>query len=131
MKKGFTLIELIVGIAVISISFLALITVFTTVVPRNIDVEGLTKATFLAEGKMEEILVQPFGSITDEAGTSFPAPFEKQKYAVEVHHVSADDLDSYVVPADSPDYKNVKVKVWSGLIDTIEVVTLVTTYEIE
>jgi len=126
--QGFTLVELIAGIAIIAISFIALISVFTAVVPRNIDIEGLTRATFLAEDKMEDVLVAPFAGITSESAAYFPPPFNKNLNAVEVHYVGAGDLDTPV--AGPTDYKNVKVKVWGELIDTIEVVTLVTTYEL-
>ena len=129
MKKGFTLVELITGIAIIAVSFIGLIAVFTAVVPRNIDIEGLTRGTFLAEEKMEEVLVQPFSSITNESVVSFSPPFDRNKSEVEVHYVQQSDLDAYV--AGPTDYKNVKVKVWSDVIDTIEVVTLVTTYEFD
>ena len=60
-KQGFSLIEMVIAIVIIGIAFYALISVFITVAPRNVNVEDITKATHLAFEKMEETTVKNFG----------------------------------------------------------------------
>ncbi|OGC07598.1 hypothetical protein A2526_00495 [candidate division WOR-1 bacterium RIFOXYD2_FULL_36_8] len=126
-KKGFTLIELIVAIMVIIVAFMALISVFTGVMPKGIALEFISKSTYLANLLIEEDLSKDFYSISSVSPTNFSSPFDKFSYEIVVDFVTTAEPD--VVSANGTNFKRVKARVWSKLSPTIEVVTLVTTYE--
>jgi type II secretory pathway pseudopilin PulG len=71
MKKlaGFTLIELVIFIVILAILVLGLLMAFNVSLERSVDVEGVTRALDLAEGRMDLILGQKkmvgFASFTD------------------------------------------------------------------
>lgn len=126
-KRGFSLIEMIIAIVVIGIAFYALISVFITVAPRNVNVEDITKATHLAFEKIEETTVKSFPGIDSVGATSFTGDFSQFQYQVIVDYVTSSEPD--VIAPGATDYKRVKVRTWGGLSGTVELVTLVTTYE--
>ncbi|OGC09963.1 hypothetical protein A3J90_02800 [candidate division WOR-1 bacterium RIFOXYC2_FULL_37_10] len=126
-NKAFTLVELVVAIVVISVSFLALIAVFTAVMPKSMGVESISKATYLANRITEETAAKKFSSISSVGQTNFAIPFDKFKYEIVIDFVTTAEPD--VVSVNPTNFKRVKVHVWSNLSPTVEVVTLVTTYE--
>ncbi|MBI5699931.1 type II secretion system protein [Candidatus Saganbacteria bacterium] len=126
-KTGFSLVELIIAVVVIGIAFYALISVFITVAPRNVNVEDITKATHLAFEKMEETTVKPFTSVASVSATSFTGDFSNFQYQVIMNYVTSSEPD--VLAPGATSYKRVKVRTWGGLSGTVELVTLVTTYE--
>ena|SRR3989339_579457 len=125
-QKGFTLIELVIAIVVVSIAFYAIISVFITVAPRNINAEDLSKATYLANRVMEETTAKSFSSISSVSPTSFASPFSNYNYQVVVDYVTTAEPD--VVSVNPTNYKRVKVRSWGGFSSTVEVITLVSTY---
>lgn len=130
MKKGFTLIETVVGLVIIGIAFYVLISVFIAIAPRTARVETLNKKAYLAQEKIEEYLTRPFTAVSSVAASSFAGNFSSYNYQIVVTYVATSDLNSAVGYA-TP-FKNVRVRVWGGPVDaaeTVEVVTLVTTYE--
>ena len=126
-RAGFSLIEMVIAIVIIGIAFYALISVFITVAPRNVNVEDITKATHLAFEKMEETTVKNFTGVATVSATSFTGDFSQFQYQVVVDYVTSTEPDVVAVGATS--YKRVKVRTWGGLSGTVELVTLVTTYE--
>lgn len=126
-RKGFSLVEMIIAMVVIGIAFYALISVFITVAPRNVNLEYLTKATHLAFEKMEETTVKPFTSIVSQSATSFTGDFSQFQYQVIMNYVTAAEPDT--LAGGSTSYKRVKVRTWGGLSGVVELTTLVTTYE--
>ncbi len=64
MNKGFTLIEVLVAVAVIAIGFFAMMSVVFVVTKSNTNSKDITAATNLAQQKMETILSLNYGSIT-------------------------------------------------------------------
>lgn len=130
-KKGLTLIELVIGMVVIIIAFYALIVWLANLAPRSVEVEVLNKKSFLAQEKIEEVLAKSYVNTTSVATPgSFTGAFSGYKYQIIVTNVAANDLNS---PASS-NFKNVKVRVWGGPIDsmgTVEIVSLAVTYEVK
>jgi prepilin-type N-terminal cleavage/methylation domain-containing protein len=63
-NQGFSLIELLIAIALLSIGLLALFTLQSTAIRGNLDSKELTTAVFLSEKKMEELKNTPFDSLT-------------------------------------------------------------------
>lgn len=122
------MVELIITMLIIGIAFYALISVFITVTPRNVNLEDLTKATHLAFGKMEETAVKPFPGINSVAATGFTGDFSNFQYQIIVDYVTAAEPD--VVAPGSSAFKRVKVRTWGGLSGIVEITTLVTTYEL-
>lgn len=59
-SRGFTLIEMIVILVVVSIAAVALIGVFTTSVARSADPMLRVQAVAIAQGYLEEALLQPY-----------------------------------------------------------------------
>ena len=125
MKKGFTLVELVMAIMITSIALSALLGTFVLVTSRNVDFDSITVGMNLARGKLEEVSNQTFNSVTSEALTSFGGDFSGYSSLVVVQYVSREVLDVPVVG--STNYK--KVAVWvssSSLSSSIELETLIT-----
>jgi hypothetical protein len=131
LRAGLTLIETVVGVTIIGISFYALIAVFINLAPRTALVESIDKKTYLAQEKIEECMARNWVDVTPESG-SFSGVFYRYSYKVSVTNVATGDLNTavgYTTP-----FKNVKVGVWGGSVDplgTVEIISLVSTYEIK
>lgn len=72
INKGFTLIEVLIAMAVIAIGIFAMMSVIIVVIKSNTQSKDITVATNLVQLKMEEILNMTYGSITtsnDDIGT--------------------------------------------------------------
>jgi len=131
-EGGLTLIETVIGMAIMAVAFSILMWVFTNVTPRTAAVESLNKKAYLAQEKIEEFLARPFTLVTSQAATSFSGSFSDYQYQVVVNYVATSELNTPV--AGPTPFKNVKVRVWGGKVDpaqTIEVVSLVATYEVK
>lgn len=128
-KRGFSLIEIIVAVVIMGIAFYALITVFTIVVPRDVNARTLTLGTHLANRKMEETTLKSFTAVASTSATAFPSPFENYYNQVIVNYVTTAEPD--VVAAGVTNYKRVKVRVWGPQLNILEAVTIVTTYEVK
>jgi type IV pilus assembly protein PilV len=63
-EQGFTLIEFLIAVMLLSIGLLGLVTLQSTAIRGNLDAKELTTAVFLAEKKMEELKNTSFGSLT-------------------------------------------------------------------
>ncbi len=131
-RSGFTLIETIMGVVVIAISFYLLIAVLINLTPRTARVETITKKVYLAQEKMEEFLARGFAVAGNLGPSSFPGNFSNYQYQVIVTYVATNELNT-AVGGPTP-FKNVKVRVWGGPLDsfgTVEVVSLLATYEVK
>jgi prepilin-type N-terminal cleavage/methylation domain-containing protein len=125
-RKGFTLIELTIAIVVVAIAFYAIISVFSSVAPRNVSAEDLSKATYLANRVLEERSAKSFSGITSEAATNFASPYANFIYQVTVTYASTAEPDN--ISASATILKKLSVRCWGGMSGTIEVITLVATY---
>ncbi len=130
LRPGLTLIELAIGITIISIAFYALIAVFINVAPRTAFIETLDKKTFLAQEVMEEYLTRDFDGVNSVTAASFGGDFSNYWYEIVVTNVTSTELN--IDAGVETNFKNVKVKVWGGPVNsgTIEIVSLMTTYEV-
>ena len=133
-RKGLTLIELIIGIIVIALSFYSLIAVFITLAPRAVKLETIDQKIYLAQEKAEEYLTRPFDFIVNTPMPDyFLPPFQRYGFQVSVAYVTETDLNSEV--GYPTNYKNVKVRVWDSTeppapLKMVEIITLVTSNEI-
>lgn len=126
-KKGYTLIEFVIAIIVISIAFYAIIAVFISTTPKSVNVEDLARAKYLASRVLEETMAKGFQNISCAAAASFPAPFQNFRAETTVTFVTS--AEPNIASPVETNYKKVDVKVWGGLAPTVEVITLVSTYE--
>lgn len=106
-SKGFTLIEIVLAIFIMSLGIIAIMQVFPTTLMVSKDTEEMTRATFLAERKMEEVkgkirYENDFANDYNESSpTAFPPPDENYKYTV------IDTEDEH-----PGEVKEIKVTVW-------------------
>lgn len=126
-KKAFTLIELIVSVVIIAIAFYSLVVVFVAVMPKNISVEDSSKAVYLANKLIEQTTAKAFGDVSSSSVANFPSPSNKFSYQLVVDYVTIADPE--VVSASPTELKRVRAKVWTSSLSTIEVRTLVASYE--
>lgn len=70
-RKGFTIIEAVVAVAILSIAFVAIIQIFPGTIGLNTNSKRLTVATHLAQQKLEEFVATPYSYISLESDPSF------------------------------------------------------------
>ena len=70
--KGFTLLEILIAIAILSFGLLAVATMQTTAIKGNSQAIGITEGVTLAQDKAEELMGQAYANLadTDNDGTS-------------------------------------------------------------
>lgn len=126
-NHGFTLIEIIIFIAVASVGFLILSASYTSVLEHNAVGEYLSVATALCEGKMEETMAAySFDTIPNISPTAFAPPFKAYTYQVNWFYADSSDLNT---DAGSPtNYKNVRVTVDHNCLEPVSMTTILTDY---
>jgi prepilin-type N-terminal cleavage/methylation domain-containing protein len=100
-KTGFTLIELIAALVILSIALLPLLRWVPLSIQTHLKAERKTKAIFLAQGKLEELrtaIINNFDQDYNLNPAAFNAPYQNFRYSI------IDDLDSSL--------KTVLVKAW-------------------
>lgn len=99
MKKGFTIIELIIAIFILVLGITAVFAIF----PLGIQIVRFSKmtttATYLGEAKIEEIISEPYNEIYSESKQALDSPFNAY---------SRETLVSYVDPT-SPELSEVEI----------------------
>ncbi|OGB88090.1 hypothetical protein A3H38_03390 [candidate division WOR-1 bacterium RIFCSPLOWO2_02_FULL_46_20] len=103
-KRGFTLLEVMVAIALIGLVLTAIMQIVPGMLKVSAKVERITKATFLAEKKMEDIrslICSDYSVNRTQAATAFPGPDALYRFTV---------ADNAVVLI-----KNINVTVWNDL----------------
>jgi prepilin-type N-terminal cleavage/methylation domain-containing protein len=107
--RGFSLIEVILSIVIIAGCFLGLVVVMSNTTLGNIRIDASTTSTYLARGKMAEMMAKDFSALSSVASTNFGSGFSSYSYTVTVTYVDSADLDTTVVGPTS--YKRVDVSV--------------------
>lgn len=107
MRRGFSIIELIISMVILAIIIYASIAIFINVGIKGVNVEVFTTAQSLAEDKVEEAMTRTFASLSDESETAFSDDLVNFTYEIIVDYVSGEALD---VPVGSPtEYKKISV----------------------
>lgn len=97
IKKGFTLVEILVAVSVLLIGIVAIIQVFPISFSMETDTQLETQAVFLAQEKMEEIMSDSYEGVEiGDTSENLTAPFDRF-----VREVSVDYVDSSLNPTDS------------------------------
>ena len=73
--KGFTIIEALIAVSVLTIGFVGVIQIFPGVIGLNARSEDLTVASHLAEMKMEEFIATSYDSISLGTQPTEPTAF--------------------------------------------------------
>jgi prepilin-type N-terminal cleavage/methylation domain-containing protein len=132
-RQGFSLIELVIGLTIMSLAFYSLIAVLMLAAPKTAKVENINKKIYLANEKLEEYSTRSFSqAVSGETTGSFSGNFAAYNYKVNVTYVHPRNINT--TTREVTYYKKVRVLVWGGNIDTaktVEVVTLLTSYEIQ
>jgi prepilin-type N-terminal cleavage/methylation domain-containing protein len=129
LRKGYSLVELVIAIGIISVAFYALISLFATLAPRDIDARSLSVGTHIMNRKIEEVMLKSFPGVTSEAASNLAPPFSGYNTQVVVTYAATADINS--VSAVPTKYKKIRVLVWGPKLPAIEGVTLAVTYEVK
>ena len=126
--RGFTLIETIITLVVLSIASVGVLTVFTVGISGSADPLIISQATSLAQEKMDEAIALRasggYAAVLADPGGAFAAPFGAFSW---VRAVSC--VDSAFAPAVcATGYKLVTVTVTHAVIGSVSLVTVVTDY---
>ena len=131
--SGFTLIETIITLVVLSIAAIGVLSVFTTGMKGSANPLILNQAVSLAQEKMEEAIALRqsggFNAVVPNAGGPFPAPYAAFAWARAVMCVTALDVNTSTgAPPCASGYARVTVTVTNTLIGNVALDTLVTNY---
>lgn len=119
-KNGFSIVEAILGVVIISSCFLSLVNVMSDTTLANIKIDFLTTSVLLARGKMSEVMAKDFDAITSIGGQNFGGDFSSYDYSITANYVNSSDLDAAV--AGPTDFKKVTVAVsLAGRPDTVNI----------
>lgn len=117
-SRGFSLIEAILAIVLLSASFLGLVHVMSDTTTHNIDIDISTTAVMLAREVMDQTKAKSFSNVSSVSATSFGGDFANYTYAISVGYVNSGDLNTTVAGPTS--YKRITVTVtangWTGNI---------------
>lgn len=125
MKRGYTLIELIVSIAIIAVCIAGIASVYQNVLQRGVRGKIMTTACALAEEKADEVLRLGFSGIGSDGPADFSSPFGDYSYQVVVINVQPPDLDTSVGSTDTG-YKKVTVNITHDQAGTYGISSLLT-----
>ena len=81
-NKGFTLIEVLVAMVILSIGLLGTAALITGIINGNKVSNRITTATVLAQDKMEEIKRVGYSTAGDELKASLPSPYDQYEREV-------------------------------------------------
>lgn len=105
-EGGFTLIEVLLALVILSIAIIPLMQIFPQASLISTDSQRETRIGFLAQQKLEQVKGQAlsyfFGNY-NESATAFPSPDSDFKYTVSYFTASGDDGNQI---------KAIKVRVW-------------------
>lgn len=79
-NKGFTLIEIMVSIAIIAMGIFAVMSLVITVMKGNTLSKRVTTATTIAQGKMEDFKSMDYDSVVDDPGTDTATAYDTVYY---------------------------------------------------
>ena len=102
VASGFTLIETIITLVVLSIAAVGVLSVFTTGMKGSANPLILSQATQLAQERMETVIALKisggFNAVQDIASAAFGAPYANFSYAVDVACVDANFANAQGAP---------------------------------
>lgn len=132
-QMGFSLIETILTLVVLSIAAVGVLSVFSTGMKGSADPILLNQATQLAQWKMEEAIglrkSGGFDAVVSDPGGPFPAPLDAFSWSRTVSCVTASDLNTPTgAPPCASGYAHVTVTVNNAAIGGVDIDTVITDY---
>lgn len=109
MKRGFTLIELIIAIFILTVGISAILVMFPLGIQIVKSSEMATVATQLAQEKIEEIISKSYTDISSETKQQLSSPFSAYWREVEMTYFDPDNPE--VTPSVNKGIKKVEVTV--------------------
>ena len=107
MKKGFSLIELVIAIALLGIVMYSLITIYITTGLKGSTAAIYTVAQYLAAEKLEQTLGGSFALVTNQAQTNFTGDLNQYTFQISFNYTTPADFNASVTGP--TDYKKVAV----------------------
>jgi prepilin-type N-terminal cleavage/methylation domain-containing protein len=95
-RRGFTLLEAIVSVAIMSIGLVAVIEAYGAAMRLSLQDEYLSTATMLASGKMEEVLKETYITAGSDHG-DFGDEFEAFTWTVDIADSEIEGLETITV----------------------------------
>lgn len=89
-KQGFTLLEVMIAVAVIAIALVTLLASQSQTISFISEARFMTDAAMLAQKKITELTVAPFADVESDAG-EFAAPYAAYRWTVEVKTLVEND----------------------------------------
>jgi general secretion pathway protein I len=89
--RGFTLLEVMVSVAIVAIAFSAVYKLYSQAFAMNQSARFYTTATLLAQTKLAELSTQSPGDLTDGSG-NFEDEFADYSWQITVREVEAEEL---------------------------------------
>ena len=130
MKKGFTLIELIIAIFILTLGITTVFAVFPLGIQIASSSKMATVATHLGEEKIEEIISKYYDEISDAAfpdELSLPSPFSAYKRETEITCFDPNDSPPPNCSDGDTGIKRIEVTVsWGTPTKKIELNALIT-----
>jgi len=102
---GFTLLEIMVSISIISIVLVAVYRMHIQTIAMNSSVKFYTTAPLLAHGKIAELEINPSDELTDDSG-NFGEEFSGYRW-----NLSIDDIESKLLGTTSKALKKIDVTI--------------------
>ena len=104
-NAGFTLLEIMVSISIISIVLVAVYRMHIQTIAMNSSVKFYTTAPLLAHGKIAELEINPSDELTDDSG-NFGEEFPGYRW-----NLSIDDIESKLLGTTSKVLKKIDVTI--------------------
>ena len=95
-RSGFTLLEVLVAMAIISVALIAVFRLYAQTISMNHQLAFNTQAPFLAQQKMNEWMTMPADEMSDESG-GFEDELQNYFWSVTVEDLTLDSLDSQIL----------------------------------
>ncbi|HJN16213.1 MAG TPA: type II secretion system protein [Armatimonadota bacterium] len=95
-RGGFTLLEVIVSLAIMGVGIVAVIEAYGAAMRLSLQDEFLTTATFLASGKMEEVIKETYITAGQDEG-DFGEEFPDFTWSVEIADSEIEGLELVTV----------------------------------
>lgn len=121
-RKGFTLIEIIITIVVLSIAIGTLMTVSSSILSSSVTPEVLDRSSELAEQQLERISNLRFSQVVNEGPAPFTGNFTNYSYRIVVAPVPASIADDAAMAR----YKQVTITITQPGGSTVNLTTIVT-----
>jgi len=120
--RGFTLIEIVIAIVILSIALGTLLTVIANVTQQTVVPEFLNGASYLAERQFEQVTNRRFADVVSQGWTSFTGNFSDYAYQLNVGPVPV----SLAADPGMTQYKQVEITVRHSSAGAVSLYTIVT-----